>query len=293
MTLQSISSSATAPVSAIEAYQKRILEAAEKEGSSKGIISKVTKAGSMLLCSDLLRLVINSALYYAATSAFLYIGGRGNDASTNAVATLTSGSGSTENLSSSTSPKPQRHASSSSSLDISGHTFILVFSNLIFLEECHIMSGWEPLGDRLYDLSREYMNLEMDSWAGTLGLSLGGGTGNGLNLGSAAEVNRRLYLAWHRFHRHTAKLRLLFALVTLLSLLWDLMLLQTACFFHTLIEKVLALGVAVFCWFLAYKVLFPLLGLEVKKPAYLMMMSSSSSTEIGSPGLHGSTNSHR
>lgn len=166
------------------------------------------------------------------------------------------------------------------------------------------MSGWEPLGDRLYDLSREYMNLEMDSWAGTLGLSLGGGTGTGTGtgsrtgngLGSAAEVNRRLYLAWHRFHRHTAKLRLLFALVTLLSLLWDLMLLQTACFFHTLIEKVLALGVAVFCWFLAYKVLFPLLGLEVKKPAYLMMMSSSSSsssTEIGSPGLHGSTNSHR
>ena len=79
VTLQSISSSATAPVSAIEAYQKRILEAAEKEGSSKGIISKVSKAGSMLLCSDLLRLVINSALYYAATSAFLYIGGRGND----------------------------------------------------------------------------------------------------------------------------------------------------------------------------------------------------------------------
>ncbi len=79
VTLQSISSSATAPVSAIEAYQKRILEAAEKEGSSKGIISKVCKAGSMLLCSDLLRLVINSALYYAATSAFLYIGGRGND----------------------------------------------------------------------------------------------------------------------------------------------------------------------------------------------------------------------
>lgn len=81
VTLQSISSSATAPVSAIEAYQKRILEAAEKETSTRGIISKVSKAGSMLLCSDLLRLVINSALYYAATSVFVYIsnGGRGND----------------------------------------------------------------------------------------------------------------------------------------------------------------------------------------------------------------------
>lgn len=137
------------------------------------------------------------------------------------------------------------------------------------------MAGWERLGDRLYDLSREYMNLEVESSL-ALGALLGtsGDTrkilGPSFPVSAAGEVNRRLYLAWSRFHRHTATLRLLFAALTALSLLWDIMLVQTACHFHTLVEKVAALAVAVVCWATAYRLLFPLLRLEVKRPATLL-----------------------
>lgn len=167
------------------------------------------------------------------------------------------------------------------------------------------MAGWERLGDRLYDLSREYMNLEVESSL-ALGALLGtSGTGD-RKLGSfpvsaAAEMNRRLFLAWSRFHGHTGTLRLLFAALTALSLLWDLMLLQTACHFHTLVEKVAALAVAVACWAFAYRLLFPLLNLEVKRPAQLLMNNSeekgktSSSSFLSSPSsssTSSSTGSH-
>lgn len=131
----------------------------------------------------------------------------------------------------------------------------------MFLEECNIMTGWEPLGDRLYDLSREYMNLEMDTWAGPLGLQLGEMTN-----GPATEVNRVLFLAWHRFSLSTVKVRVAFFGVTLLCLLWDLMLVQTAFFYHSMIEKMLAFFWAIVCWFIAYRILFPFLRIEVKKP---------------------------
>lgn len=82
VTLQSLSSSATAPANAIEQYQRRILAAEAESSSGKSgapeIISKLGTLISMLLCRDLLRLSVCSALYYLATSAFIYIGGGDN-----------------------------------------------------------------------------------------------------------------------------------------------------------------------------------------------------------------------
>jgi len=147
-------------------------------------------------------------------------------------------------------------------LDISGHVFILLFSNLIFFEECNIMTGWEPLGDRLFDLSREFMNIEVDSLVSPFGAQLIAIQPTGWQL---PELNRALFLAWHRFHSHTRKLHFAFFFCTLLTLIWDFMFVQTSFFYHSLVEKLIALLWALAAWYFAYRVLFPALNLEVKK----------------------------
>lgn len=81
VTLQSLSqsSSANASANAVEAYQKRILDEDEHAKSSAGkVFPKLKTVLSMIICTDLLRLVVCSFFYYLATSAFLYIGGGGN-----------------------------------------------------------------------------------------------------------------------------------------------------------------------------------------------------------------------
>ena len=156
-------------------------------------------------------------------------------------------------------------------LDISGHVFILIFSNLIFLEECNIMTGWEPLNDRLFDLSREYMNLEIDS--ATTGPPPLSNVPSPTAIKSISKENRSLYLAWHCFHHHTTKLRVFFLLCTLLTVLWDFMLAQTAFFYHSLVEKFIALLLAITCWYISYRMLFRAIGIEVRKPLILQVES--------------------
>lgn len=132
-------------------------------------------------------------------------------------------------------------------LDISGHVFILVYSNLMLVEECGVMARWESLGDRLSGLGREFFTLQMSPQV------------------FSVPSNRLLLTAWGQYRSRTSFLRLLFALSTSLTLLWDFMLLQTALFYHSLVEKLVALAWALSCWYLSYRVLFPGLGLPVRQ----------------------------
>lgn len=158
----------------------------------------------------------------------------------------------------------QVNVTTTGGFDISGHVYILIFSNLMIIEECTIMTGWEPLGDRLYALSVEFMNIVIGSQSPTL-------TNN-------IEMNRKLYLSWSRYRSHSRKLRLIFLAITLLSIVWDFMLMQTIFFYHSLIEKLLAMLWAFIGWYVCYRFLFPLLNIEVRRVSIVKGQNSNTNT---------------
>ncbi len=102
--------------------------------------------------------------------------------------------------------------------------------------------GWERIRDMIR--TEEYLRLHTDPGAPeraerTTVLSR-------LNLDEFLHL-RRAYLA------HTPKVRVFFCLMAALTLLWDVMLVCTALFFHIMIEKVAAACAAVLLWFVLYR----------------------------------------
>ncbi len=127
--------------------------------------------------------------------------------------------------------------------DISGHCFLLVWNNLFMIEEARAYLGWERIRDMLRD--EEHLRLNTDPSGGQEGEKAATALSK-LSLEEFLHL-RKSYLA------HTPTVRLLFCLMGCLVLLWDVMLVCTALFFHMMIEKVLATGCAVLVWFVLYR----------------------------------------
>ncbi|CAG2106411.1 unnamed protein product [Medioppia subpectinata] len=122
--------------------------------------------------------------------------------------------------------------------DISGHTFLLIFSNLILIEESAVMIGWEPFGHQLF-------------------------TQNTNNDNSELIPNPEQY---RLYNKHSKIVRLLFILITVLSLIWDFMLLQTSLFYHTMLQKLVAAVWATTAWLLTYRYGYKRFAIDVKPP---------------------------
>ncbi|KAH0944547.1 hypothetical protein HN011_008778 [Eciton burchellii] len=123
-----------------------------------------------------------------------------------------------------------------SSLDISGHTFILIYSSLILAEEGSSLLGWEGIKDLVI---REEHNrvIPTESSIGPLrNLSDG-------DLEFLKKTHRAL----------TPYLRGLFVAMTLQQLLWDIMLVSTMMYYHIMIEKFLGGIAAVITWYTTYQ----------------------------------------
>lgn len=169
ISLQAISS--MSPTRMIEQYQKQILDSDPSMNKCRtNFLRHIIETLKIVFnVRDIARLIVCTLFYMASIACFGSIGKLTssktmnkslNDKVGHAVATQTIQMGIDPSTTTTTG------------MDISGHIFILIFSNLIFFEECNIMSGWEPLVDRLFDLSREYMYLEMDSLFGPLSSTL-------------------------------------------------------------------------------------------------------------------------
>lgn len=115
--------------------------------------------------------------------------------------------------------------------DISGHTFILIFCNMCIAEEVRIMDDWHRLG----------MIVDSDENPQMTSLSL-------------AEINRMRF----SYRSYTVLIKLIVMLLSLLSILWDFMLVMTILYFHTLPTKALAMMISLFSWFISYKVCYQL-----------------------------------
>jgi len=124
--------------------------------------------------------------------------------------------------------------------DISGHCFLLIFSNLVVQEEGKAYLGWERIKDFLRTEEHRRVADEKDRPDTPL---------------TKLKNEEFLHLR-AEFPRRTPVVRLLFCLMAVLMICWDFMLLVTVLYFHMMIEKVLAAGTAVLVWFGLYKFLY-------------------------------------
>ncbi len=120
--------------------------------------------------------------------------------------------------------------------DTSGHTFLLIFSNLILIEECAVMIGWEPFGHQLFEERHRFERLQT------------------------------VHEQWELYTKYSLPLRVIFIAITILTLIWDFMLLQTSMFYHTMFQKLVAALWAFFAWFFTYRYFYKYIGIDVKSP---------------------------
>ncbi|XP_046814982.1 acyl-coenzyme A diphosphatase FITM2 [Vespa crabro] len=121
-------------------------------------------------------------------------------------------------------------------LDISGHSFILVYSSLILAEEGSSMIGWEGIKDLI--MREEHSRI----------------TPNETSFGPLRNLSDNDLEFLKKAHNlFTPYLRALFVVMTMQQLLWDVMLVSTVLYYHIMIEKFLGGIAAVLTWYITYQ----------------------------------------
>ncbi|XP_012273516.1 FIT family protein CG10671 [Orussus abietinus] len=121
-------------------------------------------------------------------------------------------------------------------LDISGHSFILIYSSLILAEEGSTLIGWEGI--------RELVTQEEHS-------RVTSGKGSSGPLRNLSNTDLDFVKKAHG--ALTPYLRALFIVMTLQQLLWDVMLVTTLLYYHIMIEKFIGGITAVLTWYVTYR----------------------------------------
>ena len=119
--------------------------------------------------------------------------------------------------------------------------------NLIILEEAKCYLGWERIKDILRIEEHKRLSVEISE--------------SNDNSNEASTVLSRLsseeFLHLRACYRkHTITIRVLFCLLSLLLLLWEIMIVCTIIYFHLMVEKVIATSLAVITWFILYRVIY-------------------------------------
>nr|CAG4644046.1 EOG090X07YX [Lepidurus arcticus] len=124
-------------------------------------------------------------------------------------------------------------------LSVSGHSFILVYCSLIIMEEAKALIGWEGIKDciRIEEHNRTVICADDDK------------EDTGLELLPRDQFEKLK----EDYRRFTPYVRALFIAMTGLAVLWDVMLIATVLYFHTMVEKFLASAIAVLVWFFTYR----------------------------------------
>ncbi|MCL4129220.1 UNVERIFIED_CONTAM: hypothetical protein GTU68_022457 [Idotea baltica] len=126
------------------------------------------------------------------------------------------------------------------SFDISGHAFLLVYMNLILVEEAKAILGWEGIRDllRVEEHTRERCGPDDDKTV--------------LNSLSPQDLD----ILKDNYEKWTPCIRFLFLCMTFVSLLSDVMLACTVIYFHTMPQKVAGGIIAIGTWAFMYRFWF-------------------------------------
>ena len=109
--------------------------------------------------------------------------------------------------------------------DISGHTFILVYSLLMISEEVKVVKDWAKIADVIKTEEN----------------------------GDAPKLSSiELFTLKETFEKYTPYVRFLIFLSTLLVVIWNIMLLSTVLYFHNMPQKLLGMTFALVGWFTTY-----------------------------------------
>jgi hypothetical protein len=136
------------------------------------------------------------------------------------------------------------------SFDISGHSFILIWCVLFITEECKAILGWDTIADFIRNEEHKRRMLaeaQRRPSVSSADFDLQEETPISHLTPEDFEKLKKLYGKFGIW----AKLNVV--ALTLLTLLWDLMLVATACYFHIMIEKVLAGLIAICMWAFVYR----------------------------------------
>lgn len=116
--------------------------------------------------------------------------------------------------------------------DISGHAFLLIYCSLLIAEEAKAIRGWERIGDLIRN-----EQFEDESPLKPL---------------SEIELDHLK----DNYTKLTPYIRSAFVCLTLLSILWDVMLVATIIYFHSMVQKVVGGVIAILTWYVTYKCWF-------------------------------------
>ncbi|KRY56362.1 FIT family protein [Trichinella britovi] len=115
------------------------------------------------------------------------------------------------------------------SFDVSGHCFLLIYCCLLMAEELRVFKYWDHIKYALDSNNRDSVELAH------------------LN---DAEVE----FCKIEYGRCTSWIRLFFVCTTMLNFLWEVMLIVTVLYFHSLAQKFAGTVIAVCCWYFTYRV---------------------------------------
>ncbi|KAK9502880.1 hypothetical protein O3M35_011568 [Rhynocoris fuscipes] len=137
------------------------------------------------------------------------------------------------------------------SVDISGHCFLLIYSTLVIIEEARVVNCWEGISNHIRD--EEYSRGLDDS-----------GTYRSNPLRSLDEND--FIILKNAFPKITPYVRTLFIALTILTTIWECMLLATVFYYHSMLEKFLAALCAVITWYFTYYIWYPNVNLPPCAP---------------------------
>nr|CAG4650239.1 EOG090X07YX [Sida crystallina] len=126
------------------------------------------------------------------------------------------------------------------SFSISGHTFILIYCTLIIMEEAKALIGWEAIKDHLRNEEHNRTKGNQDSSSATP-----------LELMTQSQLD----MIREKYEKYTPYVRMVFILMTVLAIIWDVMLVATIIYFHSTPEKFVASVISVLIWFFTYQFL--------------------------------------
>lgn len=153
------------------------------------------------------------------------------------------------------------------SLDISGHAFILIWSCLVIIEEARAIIGWETIKDLIRNEEHSRSTSEVDLSSPLKHLT-----------DEEFEVLKSSHLKFSPY------VRSLFIAMTVLTILWDVMIISTILYFHIMIEKLISGILAASVWFFTYRYWFAKTSFLPKAPGdglfkYNQIKSSKASRE--------------
>lgn len=119
--------------------------------------------------------------------------------------------------------------------DTSGHVFILMYSTLVMISEARPIVGW----DKIQDALRKEENMRKDGKKAS-------STFSNLSVNELQELK-------DVYKKMTPFIQALFIVITVFVAIWEMMLITTMMYFHTMPEKLLAGIVAMSTWFVTYK----------------------------------------